>query len=73
MPRILNDLHNDKTIAPNDLAGLHVTYMKICVELDVPVTDAATREVVARLVVQLHRRGLNDFMKCLAAARNRLD
>jgi hypothetical protein len=74
LPHILNHLQNDKTISDCDLATIHVTYMKVCVELEVPVSDAPTREIVARLIVKLYRRGVvDDLLKCFALARSRLE
>lgn len=72
MPRTLNELQNNRSVPSVDLATMHVTYMRICSELHIAGEDRSSREAIARVVVQLHRHGRDDFTKCLAAARSRL-
>jgi hypothetical protein len=67
VPHILNDI-----VSADDLATMHATYMEVCAEMNVQANDAVMREVIARLIVQLHRRGVDDALICLAAARRQL-
>lgn len=72
MPDSLNELHGNGLIAPVELATIHVNYMAICAELGVSAEDAAAREVIARTIIQLHRRGETDLARCLTHVRKRL-
>jgi hypothetical protein len=72
MPNSLSRLHENGLIGPVELATIHVNYMAICAEVGVSTDDAATREIIARDIIQLHRRGETDLARCLAHVRKRL-
>jgi hypothetical protein len=72
MPDCLSELHDSGLIGPVALAAIHLNYMAICSELGVSPEDAATHQIIARTVIELHRKGQTDIPRCLDRVRKRL-